>query len=117
MDFLIIAGLPIPVQSGTFKKNTPVEGGSESYSYNGRLRSTVRWTKDSWSFTTDLMEKADIAALRAATALGQQVPITGTFPDGPLSARVKITGETTINAESADNNHWIVTADVTMLGV
>jgi hypothetical protein len=117
MDFVIIDGQTIPVQSGTFKKNAPIEGGSESYSYNGALRSTVRWQKDSWSFTTGFMEKVDIETLRTATSLGQAVLITGSMPTGTLYCRVKITGETTINAESSDNNNWVVTADVTMMQV
>src|SRR4051812_21410525 len=100
-DFLTIAGIVVPVAEGSFKANEPQRGGSESYSYNGRLRSTVRWEKRSWGFTTGLMLKADGEALKAAVALGHPVAIGGSASVA-TPCRVFVGEESVVTAESAD---------------
>jgi hypothetical protein len=116
MDFLTIAGLVIPVADGSWKENAPTQGGSESYSYNGRLRSTVRWEKRSWSFSTAHMLKSEGEALKAACALGIPVAIGGTASTA-TPCRVKVGAGTVINGESEDDNNWMMVYDVTMLEV
>lgn len=115
MDFLIIAGLVIPVADGSWKENAPTRGGSESYSYNGRLRSTVRWEKESYSFSTAHMLKAEGNALKTACALGIPVVVGGTAL--AATCRVNVGAGNIINAESEDDNNWVMTYEVTMLKV
>jgi hypothetical protein len=112
-DFLTIAGQVIPVAEGSFKENEPQRGGAESYSYNGRLRSTVRWEKRSWSLTTGLMLKIDGETLKTNTALGRSVAIGGTASI-VTPCRVFVGEGNVINAESTDTNNWLIQYTITL---
>lgn len=113
-DFLIIAGQSIPVLTNSFKENAPSRGGSEGRSYNGRLRSTVRWSKRSWTFTSAAIQKSLGETLKTATLLGQLVTIGGTTAI-PTPCRVSIGDGTIINCDSDDENHWMIQYDIAIL--
>jgi hypothetical protein len=112
IDFLVVADIVVPVAEGTFKENEPELGGSEFRSYDGRLRSTVRWEKRSWGFSTALMLKSEGEELKEAVALNRVVAVGGSA----LTANCRVTiGETTIvTAITEDDNNWLMQYGVTM---
>lgn len=111
-DFLVIAGIVIPVVEGSFHRNARDRGGSESFSYNGTPRSTVRWEKDSWVCTAGEMLASELATLLAAVA--NDVPVAVTGQAITASCRVTVGQTTVVTAQTSDANHWIVSAALTI---
>ncbi len=107
-DFLVIESIVIPVVEGSFHKNAPIRGGSESFSYNGTPRSTVLWSRNSWSCTAGEMLASELATLESAVA--NDVPVTVTGSAITATCRVTIGETTVITAQTDDANNWIVSA-------
>src|SRR5579884_3291645 len=78
MAFLTIAGITIPVAvaSGATKK-APETGGADSRAFAGNLRTTVRYEKRNWQFTTTPLLDAAAAAIETACAGGAFVTVAG----------------------------------------
>jgi hypothetical protein len=70
LSFVVVAGIPIPVAVGGAQKKAPEKSGSDSRAFAGDLRSTTRWTKRGWQFTSKLLLEADAAAVETAIAAG-----------------------------------------------
>ena len=77
MAFLVVGGLTIPVSTDGAQTKSPERGGSESRAWGGNLRSTTRWTKRGWQFTSTLLLEADAAAIEALVAPGDYLDCTG----------------------------------------
>jgi hypothetical protein len=88
-DFLTIDAIPVPIQA-PFDEDDE-RAGEEFRLYNLDLASQVRAEKRRWSCLTGLLERAEVNALKAATALDAPVPVTFTI-DGiteTITARVR----------------------------
>jgi hypothetical protein len=87
-DFLVIAGITVPVQEGNAVKRIERDGGNER-----AADMSLRWTgtaeKDSWTVLTGLLLNADAATIEAAIALGAQVTCSGAVIGGSLTCSVE----------------------------
>jgi hypothetical protein len=77
LAFLVVAGITVPIALTGATKKAPEKAGAESRAFGGNLRSTTRWTKRNWQFTTKGLLDADAAAIEAAVNPGDFVTCTG----------------------------------------
>jgi hypothetical protein len=100
-QFLVVAGLIIPVLEGT-----PVEqleqGGSSQRAQAGNLLSDCPWEKLTWQATTGLMTRTEVAALKAAIAFRAHVAVSGLMPGVPVTCEVTWSNGAYINTSTAD---------------
>ena len=92
MAFLTITGFgTVEVSVANATQEESDEGGEDTRSFSGRLRSAIGWTKRRWSFETGWMSQANANALRAVVANGAHVVCSGDALDGAnVTCRVKI---------------------------
>lgn len=90
MAFLTIAGITVPVAPTGASESAPELVGSDSRSYAGAFRSTVRAEKRGWVFTTKPISRTLAESLRSACALGALVTCTGDALGG-LSYTCRVT--------------------------
>jgi hypothetical protein len=114
MAFLTIASIVVPVADGSFKANPREMNGSQSRAYAGNLRSTVRWTKRSWSLTTGLMLSADVVTLENAIIAGTAVSCAGDALGGTVSCVVTLGDEPVISTASNDGLTFMRTMALTL---
>lgn len=90
MAYLVVAGITVPVATGGATKKALEEGGTDSRAYSGGLRSTVRWEKRNYQFTTTGLLDADAVAIETAVAGGAFVTCSGDALGGSASYRVTL---------------------------
>ena len=90
MAFLIIAGLTIPVAPDGATKKAIESGGSDSRAYAGNLRSTTRWERNQWQFTTKHLSESDASAIETALAGGPFVSCSGDALGTTVTCRVTV---------------------------
>lgn len=94
MAFLTIAGVDYDVQITGAHRPERIKIGAASRAFAGSLRSTVRAEKKVYEFRLAPMSQATAATLKANTANGAFVTVTGTLIEsGPFSAQVTITDD------------------------
>lgn len=90
MAFLIVASITIPVAVGGATSKALEKAGSESRSFSGSLRSTTRWTKRSWQFTTRSLTDAAAVTIETAVNGGAFVTCSGDALGGSVTCHVAV---------------------------
>jgi hypothetical protein len=91
MAFLTITGFgDVEVYTSNATQEESEEGGEDTRSFSGKLRTAIGWTKRRWSFETGWLSTANEAALRAVTANGAHVVCSGDALGGSVTCRIKI---------------------------
>jgi hypothetical protein len=96
MDYFTVSAFDVPVNREASRMAVADVGGVSVRAFAGNLRSTRRWVKRQWEFTTIPMTFADIASLVAIIGSpqgGSFVSCTGTFNNNvAVTCEVTITG-------------------------
>jgi hypothetical protein len=96
MAYFQAAAVVVPVKRESARQSTPDVGGATVRAFAGNLRSTRRWAKRQWEFTTTPMTFAEIATLLSAVGSpsgGNFVSCTGTFNNNvAVTCEVTVTG-------------------------
>lgn len=117
MSFLVIAGIVVPTEDGSFSENTPAIGGSNTPSFNGTLRSRVRWSKRRWQCQTALMLDADSNALKAAVASRSGVACSGDGLGGAVTCVVIVGDVKVTTAATSDGLNFMRVHALTLMEV
>ena len=90
MPFLVIDGLTVPVSTSGAQVLAPERIGSSARTFDGSLRTTVRFEKRGWRFRTPSRPVADWADLEAAVAFGAFVECSGDAIGGTVTCEVTV---------------------------
>jgi hypothetical protein len=100
-QFVVIAGLVIPVMEGQAIEQIE-QGGSSQRAQAGNLLSDCPWEKLTWQATTGLMTRAEVAALKAAIAFRAHVSVSGLLVGGIVTCEVTWSNGAYINTSTTD---------------
>ncbi|MBA3853329.1 MAG: hypothetical protein C0503_02880 [Gemmatimonas sp.] len=90
MPFLVIDGITVPVSTSGAQVLPPERIGSSARTFDGSLRTTIRFEKRGWKFRTPPRPVADWSALEAAVAFGAFVDCSGDALGGTVTCEVTV---------------------------
>ena len=92
-DFIIIDGVPYPVQTTGARETVHRKVGHETTAYAGNLLSTVRDEFGEWAMIIGPISQSEFLILKAAVRLGRVVDVSGSFSPDPIRAKVDLSAD------------------------
>lgn len=93
MAFLTIAGNTVVIQTAGATEEAPERGGEVARAFAGNLRSSLRYRKRAWRFTTNPLTQVAYDSLVAASDTGAPVTCSGDALSGAsVSCIVQVSG-------------------------